>query len=229
VSIKTKHLRGFSNRDVKIVKITRERLIFIPAGFSAFLPNINELYIMSSGLKFISRSNFKELKNLKSISFYRNKIDELPENVFYDLTKLEFLSFNENQIVDLPPFVFYRLKNLVELSLRKNKLYWIPAGVFKGNKKLKYLSLSHNEINWISVSMILNLPYLETLTLYENTCINEEFRFPRDLKNETLDLITKSCEIGSDEERFDCSTIMVSRRNEIIEAEKEKSLLRSLK
>eukprot|EP01098_Paradermamoeba_levis_P004984 TRINITY_DN2117_c0_g1_i4.p1 TRINITY_DN2117_c0_g1~~TRINITY_DN2117_c0_g1_i4.p1 ORF type:complete len:1636 (+),score=493.61 TRINITY_DN2117_c0_g1_i4:118-5025(+) len=64
------------------------------------------------------------IKNLKSLSFSKNKITVLPSTIG-QLSKLEVLVFNENLIANLPPELGL-LANLRVLEARSNKLTAIP-------------------------------------------------------------------------------------------------------
>jgi Leucine-rich repeat (LRR) protein len=229
VSIKMNNDQGFSNTDIKVIKITRQRMTFIPIGFAAFMPNTFEFHILSSGVAYVEKSNFKGLENLKTLTLDRNNIEELPENVFSDLGKLEFLSLEENRIKELPPMVFYGLQSLNYLILRENELTRLPINVFGTCQKLSRLDLKNNNLKSVDVGTFANLPALYTLNLAENDCIDSDLYFSSSDKNETFNLLAINCNSDRDEMALalrECTSSFFKKRNQLLALMQENALLK---
>jgi Leucine-rich repeat (LRR) protein len=98
VSVKINNLHGYGNGDIIALRIYQAIVTFLPSGLEAFMPNLIEMYVQESGLRFIERSNFMKMKNLQVLSFHVNNIKRVPEDALLDLKNLEYLSFSCNQI-----------------------------------------------------------------------------------------------------------------------------------
>jgi Leucine rich repeat len=194
VAIKVNHLENHGNADVKVIMINHEHTTYLPQGLGAFFTSIQELYVMSSELRYISRNYFKGIEKLTSISFYNNKIEELPDDVFFDLTELRFLSLFINKIERIPLLLLRNSRKLEDISFRANFIEHVPSFVFENNKKLKGISFYENRIVMFSADLILNLPNLGWLDLRENPCIDEEFYFEiGDFKNSSYQSVLETC------------------------------------
>jgi Leucine-rich repeat (LRR) protein len=95
-------------------------------------------------IKFIERTNFAELLNLKEMKLNHNQIEFLPENVFWDLLNLVTLDLNNNMIQALPVKVFSRLANLQLLDVAHNQIKKFSPQLFVDNPKLTEVSAYEN-------------------------------------------------------------------------------------
>ena len=177
VSIKVNHMKIHDNSDIKVVKIDGTMMVFLTQNFGSFFPNITEYYIMSVKLQFIRRNDFRGIENLESISFFDNRIEEIPEDVFFDLKKLKFLSLADNKIANIPLLLLYNLYDLEAISLKGNFIENFPSFVFANNKKLNSISLRNNRLATFSSDLVLMIPKLKEFFLAYNTCINNDFEF----------------------------------------------------
>lgn len=198
VQVQTEHLKNYTNRDVKAVKLQRKRIKFIPRGLKSTFPNMNELYLFHSQLEQIQRSSFKELKDLFALSFYNNRISLVTDDAFADLKELRSLSISSNKLEKLPDRVFQNLLELERIYLNSNFLQFIPASLFEKNIKLKVIFLHYNQL--FRLAPFKPSMDLTTLNLKGNTCIDVELsnNFPLQTINK---MIVESCS-----EKF-CGTI----------------------
>eukprot|EP01095_Lingulamoeba_sp_RSL-Kostka_P012210 TRINITY_DN4793_c0_g2_i5.p1 TRINITY_DN4793_c0_g2~~TRINITY_DN4793_c0_g2_i5.p1 ORF type:complete len:240 (+),score=47.26 TRINITY_DN4793_c0_g2_i5:147-866(+) len=136
-----------------------------------------KLTIHSKGVESINPNIFV-MKNLISISFYNNKISELPEQLC-ELTQLESLYLDKNKIVsDGVPENIGNLTNLTNLSLSINKLTALPES-FGNLISLTELFIYNNDFSMGLPDSFSRLTNLEKLHLQESN-LNE---FPIQLFN----------------------------------------------
>lgn len=194
VSIKVNHMKSRGNSDVKVVKIADEKIVYLPQGFGSFFPAIDALYVFDSQLQHLNRRDFVGVEKLKSISFYKNQIADIPDDALADLTVLRFLSFNGNQISKIPLILLHNLLILEEVSFRFNYITHVSANIFANNKKLRVINFNHNKIVGFSADLVY-LPSLKQLYLNQNECIDSEVDFEVELSRDLFyDKLLQDCD-----------------------------------
>ena len=108
--LKGKHTEANTNGDVNGLKIYKNKLEFFPRGLHKILPNLVHLKIGSCGLKEISRRDLNGLSNLNFISFQRNNLRHLPNDLFEEMPKLEVIDFSMNNIEEISRKLFDPLR-----------------------------------------------------------------------------------------------------------------------
>lgn len=146
---------------------------FVPGMSSvvAKFPNLTQFDAGWVGIKEISRRDMNPMKNFTWVSFWGNKLEEIPLNTFADLTKLEKLILGQNKLKSLHPDTFVKNVNLREIWLQENQLQALPKGLFANNLELSVIYAEKNEISTIKIDF-LSLTKFNLITLMDNECIN---------------------------------------------------------
>lgn len=178
-------------QNVKVVKFTNSRMLYVPHGMFRFFTNIREFDISSSQIEALQR-NFEGAKNLVFLTISHNNLTELGASLFVDaptLTVIDFshnqigkisrftfaesrsisrLVFSHNRITELDAQLFNGLRFLDQLFLDNNRIEAIPSGLFAGNKLLQKVVLNNNRISMVGCDHFAGLKYLEALHLAKN-------------------------------------------------------------
>lgn len=135
--------------------------------------NVNKFDAGWVGIKGISRRDLTPMKDFIWISFWGNKIEEVPSNAFADLSKLDKIILGDNKLKKLHPDTFSRNPKLRELWLQSNQLEVLPRGLFRNNIELSLIYADNNKITSIKIDF-LALPKFSLITLQGNTCIDAQ-------------------------------------------------------
>jgi hypothetical protein len=113
---------------------------------------------------------FKDLRKLKKLNLYGNKIDDIGfvSNGFLRLESLEELILKCNQVNKLDPNSFQHLSKLKKLNLAGNQMYFINANAFKGLDNLEELDLKLNRLCAVNSAVFEDLHKLKKLNLKRN-------------------------------------------------------------
>ncbi|KAG5668971.1 hypothetical protein PVAND_016876 [Polypedilum vanderplanki] len=158
------------------IGIVDSNVPFLP-NFSDFVqkfPNLEEFSIQLSNLKYLERSKFLILKNLKILVLSDNEIKKLPDNIFDDLEDLEFLSLDSNKITELNENLLKNLKNLKGFFACCNEIEVLHSNLFENNQKLQDVILFGNKIKKIQIDFE-KLKEIKQIWLNYNVCIDEYF------------------------------------------------------
>jgi Leucine-rich repeat (LRR) protein len=212
--ISTEHIDGLNNDHVKCFRINEFADVkFVPHGIVEIFPNLVEFYLMTSGAKEIFRSDFKELVNLRSLSFYNDWIEHLDEDTFDDLTKLELLSLSRNQIEVLPEKIFHNLGELRRVYLGENRIKKLTKEIFAKNLKIEIIAIGRNNLVHIDPFNPSNFKQLVKLNLQNNDCI--DFELPKITLHEINKWIKKLCDENHD------GNVLDTCRNECFDANQQ--------
>lgn len=107
-------------KDVQEVEIQDIHLDKFPRGIGKAFPCLKRLWIVNCGIQKISRRDFSDLGNLKTLNLKRNFITELKDGVFDKLPGLVYLSLSHNYISHIDTKIFEPLKNLDRLNMQTN-------------------------------------------------------------------------------------------------------------
>eukprot|EP01080_Neovahlkampfia_damariscottae_P002984 gene2984-4994_t len=157
----------------KYLVYSAKKLTQIPDLSTIDLSAVQELFFDNNEITKIEfdSSIITKLKKLKKISFYKNNIKEIPENLC-EFDQLEHLSLDMNKISSLPKN-FSSLINLKELSLFLNRFKTINIS---SCQNLHDINLSSNCLTEIDVSQLKNLQYL-------NLASNKLKEIPKGIEN----------------------------------------------
>jgi hypothetical protein len=108
------NLNGLILRDSNLPVVKNE---LFPVEFIV----LEYLVLWWSQIVFIEPFAFQNLKNLKWLSLYKNKIQSLPFNLFQNNPKLIFLEFDRNQINSISPNLLKNLNQLKQVDFQWNQ------------------------------------------------------------------------------------------------------------
>lgn len=154
VSIVNSHRSGKTNQDVEMIKFSNGTMLFLPNGIGNFFTNLKSMIVGHSnssflGTKLIKRSNFKDLRKLKELAFYRNDIEVIDKDSLWDLSNLENFKLVYNKLKFLHESTFEKNLKLKKVSMHSNELNFIPWNLFKNNLLLEYVDFTHNSLQTI--------------------------------------------------------------------------------
>lgn len=225
------HLFNKSNGDVQRILFDHQSMTFIAQGASAFFSRIKEFSVVYSGLTFIKRDDFRQLKDLKVVTLSHNSMQRIPKDVFEDLTKLEFLDLSFNQIKSVPISVFRTLTEVKAFHLHNNQIIEFNHVVFKYNLKLQDVWLQNNRIETIIMNSSELLPELHHFNLTGNVCIDKDYE---NISQQALEAfkqeIADKCDSQCEEkiiEVADCNEMNFELEKEIENLKKEVSKFRN--
>ncbi|KAI8492623.1 hypothetical protein Bbelb_296640 [Branchiostoma belcheri] len=119
-------------------------------------------------IKAIKEDQFVNLKSLKVLHIYANRLTDLHPKAFNGLTRLTRLILSQNQLKELPLGLFLGLENLKWLDLSINKLQTLPAMIFKDLFYLEYLEIWGNQLNYLPEETFKGLENLGLLMIGQN-------------------------------------------------------------
>ncbi|GAB6024632.1 hypothetical protein CHUAL_009774 [Chamberlinius hualienensis] len=168
----------------------------IPPAFLNYtlLINVTSVSFLRNNLQDLHPKLFSKLTNLTSVDVSFNELTTIRAETFAGLRKLELLLINNNVIVSIEPGAFSYQEKLKELHLSHNNLQSIDESLFDFNHNLQLLDLSHNKLTYpdptprpfklpsgviginlsynyfksLPSSWLLELPFLEMLSLQHN-------------------------------------------------------------
>lgn len=164
------HERFKNGLDVQHVHIDFKPSERIFQGIGESFPNLNNLEIGHS-IKFIERSNFENMKQLRTLSLSFNSIRFIPEDAFMDLPNLGTLRLWYINLEKLPENLFANLKKLKFVELSNNKLGYLPKDLFANNLELTDIQLTATELNKIDVDFT-KLTKISYISLSRAGCID---------------------------------------------------------
>jgi Leucine-rich repeat (LRR) protein len=167
------HLLKKSNNDVKAVDISGQKTNHLVQELFSFFPNMEELYVFRSDLKYVSRLDFKGYTKLITMSLSRNQLSTLPNDSFVDLTNMEYFSLSVNQLTTVPNLK--AMSKLKELYLFQNNIETFMKDDIVGNPNLKLISLHGNKLRTIDALIFGHLPSLREADFTANNCIDRKY------------------------------------------------------
>lgn len=167
--IQGQHAKQLSNNDVKCLRIENIKTIesFTNDFFMKF-PNIQNLVIHATSLKFLLRGDFAIADNLVNIHITHTDLADLEDNVFHGTKVVKTLNLRENKIREIAENAFKGLVTLKFLTLSFNEIESLHGNVFKDLNFLEQLSLSTNRIRHIDENLLSKNRNLETIFLDHN-------------------------------------------------------------
>ena len=95
-------------------------LKYMPANYSRFFPSIKFLLVRRAHVKYVTNSDFIELKSINHIDFGGNEVEHLPGNLFEGVKTLRTVSFGENKITNIGLNFMANIKGVTNLVLGSN-------------------------------------------------------------------------------------------------------------
>ena len=156
--------------------------------FYRSLKGLEELSLAHNIIREIPEGTFKDLRDLKILNLYGNKIDQLSMQTFLGLEdSLEYMDLGYNIIEKVSRIAYPRLrflnleKNLIQnitnafnlltslqvLNVADNKIDELPAGVFRSMTNLLQVNLENNRIRVLEAGVFENA-YLTKVNMSSN-------------------------------------------------------------
>lgn len=148
-------------KSIKVLKVNNSKLESVdPSLYN--MPALNELQLQENELSVIP-AGISKLHGLTKLSFYKNKIRELPKDLFEMNLKVIDLYYNELEVV---PEAIAKLKKLEILYLAHNKIYSLPESIGELTN-LDQFYIHHNRLSVLPHS-ISKLSGLKTARVNDN-------------------------------------------------------------
>lgn len=166
-------------------------------GLTNIFPEMDQLYIFRSDLKYLERSDFVSYTQLKTISLSRNHLstNTIDFDTFEDLINLEYFSLSFNQLTAIPKL--WTLVKLKELYLFENSIESLSVDDLANNKNLEFLWIYHNKLQFVEPQLFDSLTSLKFADFNNNKCINAQYRkwdlekFRTDVKEKCTNKVTE--------------------------------------
>lgn len=123
---------------------------FLPGGIGGKFPNLKEFWAEKCGLTIVRDYSFTEMRNLRYLNLYDNKIAVIESGAFRNLISLKALWLDDNQIETLDDKLLASMVKLEQLYLMRNKIKFLSSAIFNiPGGKLIFVDLRYNTcINW---------------------------------------------------------------------------------
>lgn len=132
------------------------------------------IYFTNKGINTIDKEAFKNLKQLRNLYLFDNKLLRIKPSTFVELSNLTFLHLKGNKLSILEAFTFRGLVNLHGLWLEQNEIEEIDSRAFFSLAKLKFLYLHENRLNDIDRTCFDIFKRIGLITLYSNRFENND-------------------------------------------------------
>lgn len=119
------------------------RLTFSQSTFSSFAQSLQVLFVRNSYVQALDWAS--NLRNLKFLDLYDNKIDTVTSVSFSHMENLLKLNLEKNSISNWYDKLFAQNQQLEILNLRENKLSLLTEGMKEDFTNVKLLALGNNE------------------------------------------------------------------------------------
>ncbi|KAG5669994.1 hypothetical protein PVAND_000282 [Polypedilum vanderplanki] len=111
---------GRETEDVVMLLFERQKTEYLPQGLNKFFPNVNNLVVMESELKHLTKHDLKNFPKLKNIFIARNNIESLPNDLFEYTPEIKSKFLKDNNIKHIGRDIFKPLKQLESVNLEGN-------------------------------------------------------------------------------------------------------------
>jgi Leucine-rich repeat (LRR) protein len=169
------HFLEKSNDDVKAVDFSGQKTYHLVQELLTFFPNMEELYVFRSDLKYLTRSDFEGYTKLTTMSLSRNHLSTLPYDTFEDLTNMEYFSLSFNQLTTIPNLK--TMSKLKELYLFENSIESFSHEDVSGNLNLEVVWLYQNKLKFIDPQIFESNTKLRVADFRNNRCIDRSVNF----------------------------------------------------
>lgn len=109
-TVNQKNSASYHNQTVTKVFISSQIVHFMPEGTENFFPNVNELQIINSSLKYIDKWDLKAFTDLEFLNLPHNSIEVIRNDLFIFNSKLRYVYLNNNNLKTIGENVFDILK-----------------------------------------------------------------------------------------------------------------------
>jgi insulin-like growth factor-binding protein complex acid labile subunit len=125
--------------------VNNKNMKYLPQNIGETFPNLIAMSFSGDSIVNISKKNFKNLNQLKSINLSGNKIKSFKPDTFEDLINLEQLILDNNEIEYIEETTFTYLKFLKKIKMVGNKLNNFNPKLFEGMTELQEISFDFDE------------------------------------------------------------------------------------
>lgn len=174
-----KDLKGDENSTFEYVpsffSIFKTELVFdkctlssIPQGLFKAFPHLKTVYTWNSGMKTVSKSDFRDAAELRVIDMSKNQIEIVEHSTFFKAIDLEFIDLSENKIVVVEMNAFHGLIHLRTLHLQTNLIDEIVPGTFDTLPAMETIHLNGNVLQSIDEHLFAHNAKLKSILLHNN-------------------------------------------------------------
>lgn len=155
--------------NAKVVIISRSMLVEkIPQNIGIHFSHMESFIANVIGLKVVARSDFQNMKLLKTLNLADNNLMKIPHNTFHDLEKLQVLFLDGNKLKSFRPGLLNHMKELKFFSVQYNELQKLEDDTFLENTQLESIFLYHNKLSVVDVNFT-HFKNIKFIDLRKNT------------------------------------------------------------
>lgn len=206
----------------------------IPSGIFKAFPNLKTMYVWNSGLRQVSKEDFRNASSLRQLELCQNKIqliddstffwaidlelidlshnliNQLEEHAFLGLTELRTLYLNHNQIENLAPRTFNHLPKLKVLHLQENRIRAIDGRLFLDNHNLNEVLLNDNDITTMNGSTFEHLRHLNRIDIQNNPIKEFDCLYVDAIHTNIQNISARGCFVGNRTEKLFASNNLIA-------------------
>lgn len=127
------HMKGSTNKNVKLLNIDRQPYNKIPKGITKFFQNLVGLFVQDSKLQSVSNKDLRPFPKLQYLSLYGNLIESIENDLFKFTPNIVYVNFGWNLLMHVGTGILKPLKKLSTVSFYRNTC--ISSEVWKGTAK----------------------------------------------------------------------------------------------
>lgn len=170
------HLPEYTAQNVSEVWFWHGTLEYIPDGIGNKFKNLEKFWVSYEDrnlkLKYLQRSNFKNMQLLWSLDVKYNDIATVDEESLFDLPNLKYFVIQNNKLKKLHKNTFQRNRNLIHVNANSNQLESLHSDLFKNNPLLEEAFFENNKLMTIFTDFS-QLKMVKKIDFHGNICIDK--------------------------------------------------------
>ncbi|KAG5670092.1 hypothetical protein PVAND_000376 [Polypedilum vanderplanki] len=165
------------------LQITGSNLQILQPGAFQGANNLKYLTILLNNVRTLEDYSFMGASNLEVIRFWYNNLEQIRQDAFAGLNLLRELHVLGGTLREIPPYTFQPLTNLQFVEFSQNYLEIIDSRWFENNQNIQQMMFNSNQIYAVYPDIV-EMPFLTSLSLLNNTCIDAVFAITADTRDE---------------------------------------------
>lgn len=120
VSVSGTHQPGWTNQNVRALRILEQPIDFMPENIASFFANLEAIVFGSTPIRSISSEDLRPFPELGYFAIVSGDLATVSGDVFMHTPKVEYSRFDRNRITNVGPGLFQRTPNMTSAFLHGN-------------------------------------------------------------------------------------------------------------
>lgn len=160
--------------------------------------NLKSLTMFDVSLQEVKNGSFRDLTDLTSLVIVNGKVSSIEPNAFEGLVSLEMLLLSGNDISYLHPDTFGMLHKLFLLKLSSNAIKELAAGIFRNNRYLAYLDMDRNQLEKLPDNLFASETQLVQIQFENNKLVTARTYGAKSVRLDSNQLTSVQLESGTE-------------------------------